>query len=243
MPSGVATGRLVRDDAAVEGVRGGSVDAEALRTAEEDEDGDGRGAGDVAVDSCRSMKVLSSCDSDVTALNSCMAAAVAAGVGSGHGCAWATAYADPGTRNGGQPGRDALRCLIQVDGAGGDAGETGSDLSRSAFGGSAGSSGQSGMSTGEATSNSAALGSVSPDAAEISTWFGLAGGAGLFFWSISLFFGSESRSRRRLPAAKPSFARLSGCRLQGPPQRSVNPMPPLWVKRMIDRQLIGRVTG
>jgi len=61
--SGPATGRLVRDDAAVavKGVRGdGSVDAEALRPAEEDDDNDKA--------------------SDVTALNICAAAAVAAGV-------------------------------------------------------------------------------------------------------------------------------------------------------------------
>lgn len=236
IPLGIATWRLVLDDIGVKGVSGGSVDAETLRPADEDEGEDGNGAGadagDVAIDCCQSEKVLSNSDSDVTDLNNCAAAAVAAGVGSCHCWAWESIYTDPGTRNRGQPGRDALRFSIQVDCAGGDVGETGSDLSSSpAAGGLAGSSAQSGMSTRDVTvdvtseSSSTALGLALLDEGEISTFFGAVGGAGFFFRSVSLCFGSGSRTRRRLSACATtaSSARPSGCRLHGAPHRSHMP--------------------
>jgi len=157
-------GGLVRDDAGVEGANGDSVDAEPRRSADEHEDGDGKeGAGDIAADCCQSARVFSSSDAEVGESTTCSALVAAAEVTSGHGCVWRSMNWDPGTRNAGQPGRDALRCLIHVDGAVGGG--------RMVVGGLAGSSAQSGMpvSTRDSTSSSAAVGLAESGAANIST--------------------------------------------------------------------------
>jgi len=145
-------GGLVRDDAGAEGANGDSVDAEPRRSVDEHEDGDGEEeAGDIAADCCQSAKVLSRSDAEVGESTTCSAPVAAAEVTSRHGCVWRSIYSDSGTRNTGQPGRDALRCLIQVDDAVGGG--------RMVVGGLAGSSAQSGMpvSARDSTSSSAAL--------------------------------------------------------------------------------------
>ncbi|KAK0750188.1 hypothetical protein B0T18DRAFT_487903 [Schizothecium vesticola] len=72
-PSGAVTGRLACGDASVEDASGDSVDAEPLRPV--DDRGDD---GDDVDDNCRSARVLSSSNSDVTGLTA------AAGLGSCH---------------------------------------------------------------------------------------------------------------------------------------------------------------